>query len=316
MTSSFQPIGTQCVWNATSTGLGDFVVASAFGGGLTPAQMQPVDGYVYKYYAQSADGSQWESGNGTYHVGTATLSRTTIITSSNSDNSQVNFTVVPIVSMVPAPSNVLNPVPAFSNAGLLAYNFYNSTQTITIPASCTKALIKMWGGAGGSGGAKGNSGEAATGGTGAPGYLEKFLSGLTPGNTLNFTVGAAGTAGASTPTDGGAGGNSTLASGTQTISTLTANGSSGSAHATAGAGTIATSAGSAAGTASGGDFMPTMPAGFAATGSQDADGTLFVDPGGPGVLALASGVSGVSSTATAVAGNAGKVGGLIIEWFS
>ena len=111
---------------------------------------------------------------------------------------------------------------------------YAGDATVTIPDGAGQGKGRITGGAGGSGGAQAYSGggyNAASGGSGAPGYSEFLLTGLIPGNTLTFTVGAGGTAGAgggaTVPTAGGNGTASTLASGTQTISTITANGSNG-----------------------------------------------------------------------------------------
>jgi hypothetical protein len=66
---------------------------------------------------------------------------------------------------------------------------------------------------------------ANSGGGGSGSVAIKFLSGLTPANTIAVTVGAGGT-GVSAGT-GNPGGNSTIASGTQTITTVTANGGGG-----------------------------------------------------------------------------------------
>lgn len=177
-------------------------------------------------------------------------------------------------------------------------NFYSGSQTITIPAGFTKALVKMWGATGGSGGV--NSGDSA--GTGAGGYLEKFLTGLTPGNTLVYTQGAAGTAGASTPTAGGNAGTTTLASGSQTISTLTCNGSIGTVI-----GTTSATAGSTGGAASGGDINISGQSGQATSGAgaSGAGGCTFYSRGADGVGAAGN-----------LAGNAGNPGGLQITWMT
>lgn len=90
----------RCIFNATSTGTADFVVASAVTGYLTPAQAAAKDGFEYNYAAQTVDGSgnitQWEVGSGTYTVSSTTLSRTTIEFSSSA-NAKVNFTSIPEV---------------------------------------------------------------------------------------------------------------------------------------------------------------------------------------------------------------------------
>ena len=189
---------------------------------------------------------------------------------------------------------------------LLAVNWYASTQTITIPPFTASALVRMWGGSGASGdgvyiSAGGNIYSSA--GVGAPGYLEKYLTGLSAGNTLAFTCGAAG---AVVGGNGGSGSASTLASGTQTISTLTANGTTGTVL-----GDIATQAGSAGGTATGGDLnltgqsggynLPNGPNSYPGTGG-----------GGPG---LGRGPDGSTFTFTPT-GRAGFPGGLTIAWYS
>jgi hypothetical protein len=193
-----------------------------------------------------------------------------------------------------------------AGAALVSVVTYSSTQTITIPTGATKAFIRMWGGTGGSGGVASAGG---SGGSGAAGYLEKYLTGLTPGNTLAYTQGAAGAAGAATPTNGGNGTASTLASGNQTITTLTANGSNGSLSATNNA-----SVGTAGGTATNGDVN--------ITGQNGSDGLATTDniaanPQGYGGHAgdslFAPGANGVGG---AVAGKAGRSGGLVIFWFT
>ena len=95
-------------------------------------------------------------------------------------------------------------------------NAYSSTQTITIPSGATKAKIIIWGGSGGSAVVS----CIATFGGGAT-CSEKFITGLTAGNTLALTIGAAGSG------SGGSGGTSQIASGTQTITTVTAPGGAG-----------------------------------------------------------------------------------------
>jgi len=91
---------------------------------------------------------------------------------------------------------------------------FTSSGTWTIPAGITKAKVTVIGG--------GGSGVASASGGGGGGGAIKYLSGLTPGNTIAVTVGAGATAGA-----GAAGGTSSVASGTQTISTVSATGGGG-----------------------------------------------------------------------------------------
>ena len=185
-----------------------------------------------------------------------------------------------------------------ASGGLISIVVYTASGPITIPPHATRAWIRMWGGSGASGAAQSGTQLWPSAGVGCGGYLEKFETGLTPGNTLNFTRGAGGvpTAGA-----GGAGTDSTLVSGTQTIAPLTAGGSQGTVLGTGGA-----VAGSLGGTASGGDVnLPGQSGGYSI-------GSLSV-PGVGGARALARGPDGSMSTA---AGVAGLQGGLIINWYA
>jgi len=83
-------------FNATSSGTGDFVVASAVTGYLTPAGASIPNSTIVTYIAESADRTQWEEGLGTYVSGTTTLQRTTVRRSTNS-GSAVNFSAAPRV---------------------------------------------------------------------------------------------------------------------------------------------------------------------------------------------------------------------------
>lgn len=199
---------------------------------------------------------------------------------------------------------------AASAGTLVSIVAYSGSQTITIPATATKAFARMWGGTGGSGGIASAGSNTSSGSTGAAGYLEKYLTSLTAGSTLVYTQGGAGAAGTSGANAGGNGGASTLASGTQTISTLTANGSNGSSGATNGT----DSAGTAGGTASGGDTNIPGPSGNY--------GYTTPNTSGPGIGAAIAPSNFFSQGAkgqiglTNAAGNTGTVGGLTIFWFS
>ena len=93
----FLTLGCSVGFNAVARGLGDYVVASAYGTLLIPESANVINAKVYTYYAQSLDGSQWESGSGSYNIGTDTLARTTITASSNDDGSKVDFATIPMV---------------------------------------------------------------------------------------------------------------------------------------------------------------------------------------------------------------------------
>jgi hypothetical protein len=193
-----------------------------------------------------------------------------------------------------------------SSGGIVSSQTVAGSATITIPTGATKARIVMWGGAGGGGGAKSNE---SMGGPGAgAAALRKFLTGLTPGNTLAWTQGAAGAAGTTTPGDGGAGGNSSLASGTQTITTLTTNGGGGGGQAN-GAGIMGAAA--TGGTATNGDVN------FSGQNSTAAQSTSA--QGAQGMTGMGMGVGGTgghSTSTTGVAGTAGTAGGVIIDWYN
>jgi len=107
---------------------------------------------------------------------------------------------------------------------------FTTNGTFTIPTGITAVKVTVvGGGAGGSGSWSGSAGAAAI----------KYLTGLTAGNTLSVTIGAAGS-GIST-TGSSTGGNSSVASGTQSITTIQANGGTTASALTPGA--VATTSG-------------------------------------------------------------------------
>jgi hypothetical protein len=199
---------------------------------------------------------------------------------------------ITIAGAVSAPTNaatkqyVDTAVAGAGGGGMLSMQSLTTSQTITIPAGAHKLRLKLWGGAGGAAPAAQSSGGVAGN------YLEDFLTGLTPGNTMSLTIGAGGNA---SPT---AGGTSTLASGSQSI------------------GATRTAPGGSLGAYSG----PTLP-GPAPSGSSL--GIHLVAPSGtpfyyqspcqsplPGIgsaLMYSKGPNG--------GGGSGQVGGAILEWY-
>jgi len=158
--------------------------------------------------------------------------------------------------------------------------------TFTIPTGVTQVKVTVWGGGGGGNG--GNSASAGGGG-GSGGAAIKWLTGLTPGNTLAVTVGLGGTRGGGA---GGTGGTSSVASGTQTISAVTATGGTNSVG----------------GTSSGGDINITgnPPLGAGLQGGSTA--------GGFGAMAVLLSINGGFPAAATQGGdapgyNAGAAGG-------
>jgi hypothetical protein len=173
-----------------------------------------------------------------------------------------------------------------SGGGLSGTQTFTTNGTFTIPSNITtvKVTVIGGGGGGGSGYATGGS-NAGGGGGGAGGNLVKYLTGLTAGNTLTVTVGAAGAFGNNG--NGGNGGTSSVASGTQTITTLTANGGSG--------GNKTTGVGGTGGTAlNGGINIQGQTGGFQTVGSTGNGGT-----GGSSIFGF-GGVGSNSSSATGV----------------
>lgn len=174
---------------------------------------------------------------------------------------------------------------------------FTSNGTFTIPSGITKVKVYVTGG-GGAGG--------FTGGGGAGGTAIKYLTGLTPGNTLAVTVGGAGTA-------------STVASGTQTISTIT--GGAG--------GNYSGQDGGAGGTASGGDLNLAGQGGGGASGVTNDSGTRMGGIGGTsywggGARGSGNGSNGANGGnyggggsgygLAASSGGTGSAGVVVFEW--
>ena len=186
----------------------------------------------------------------------------------------------------------------------------SGTGTFTIPTGITRIKVTVVGGGGGSSGCQAGQ-NLATGGGGG-GTAVKWLTGLTPNNTLNYSVGAGGTAGASPNAAGGAGAASTVSSGTETITTITGNG---------GAGGVYSSAGGNGGTATNGDLNVSGSDGNNASGGTSLFSNGFVATQSPSYRVTATagnGYGGGASAATQPAGNvagaAGSGGLVIFEW--
>jgi hypothetical protein len=107
--------------------------------------------------------------------------------------------------------------------------------TFTIPSGKTTLKVTVVGGGGG-GGPGGYGGNPMNGfpnygynsGGAAGGAAVKYLT-VTPGNTIAYTVGAAGTAGTGSG-NGGAGGTSSISSGNETITTVSSTGGAGGGY--------------------------------------------------------------------------------------
>jgi hypothetical protein len=193
---------------------------------------------------------------------------------------------------------------------------FTSSGTFTIPAGVSAVKATVIGGGGGAGGINAAFAcgcatvSCVSGGGGGGGSAVKFLTGLTSGNTLTITVGAAGTAG-STGGAGGAGGTSSVASGTQTITSISATGGGGGAGGVA-HGSSTTGAG---GAGSGGDMN------FSGQRSQTGGSNVIFNNDSinnpsvpqPVPTAYGCGAGGFSQTAARV-GVAGSQGVVLLEW--
>lgn len=282
----------------------------------TVAEAGGTNGQAFTYVIE--EGLDFEIGQGVYTSAGTTLTRATVYLSKIAGvagTTKMTLAGAATVRLIAAKedltdaslftSGTVNSARLPAANGFVAYNIYSATQTITIPAGATRALVKMVASGGGSGGANSASNVSAGGGSGS--YLEKFLTGLTPGNTFALTIGAVGAAGTAVPGAGGTAGNSTLASGTQTITTLTVNGGVGSP-----AGTTGVTLGGAGGAIStNGDLNLVGRAGGDTNGGGSGTRGLGGIP--PGDLGGAGGL-GVKGVATV--GLVGEVGNCSIEWYA
>lgn len=98
-----------CDFNATSTGTVDFVLSTALAGRQTLALAGATNTKPYKYYARSADLSQWEIGEGAANTATSTIPRTTVLYNSSGTGTaagqsgagtKISFTTVPLVAII------------------------------------------------------------------------------------------------------------------------------------------------------------------------------------------------------------------------
>ena len=197
--------------------------------------------------------------------------------------------------------------------GLGGITVFTTSGTFTIPTGKTVVKVTIVGGGGGGGGAQ--EGAASKGGTAATAI--KYLTGLTPGNTLTVTRGAGGTGGVGSGATGGTGGTSSVASGTQTITTISATG---------GAGGIggypcgpANYDGGAGGSATNGDINISGSNGSGTTMTLFS-GASYISPaagsvnGNPGILYGGSGTGAQDNGGTPRNGGAGANGIVFFEY--
>lgn len=199
--------------------------------------------------------------------------------------------------------------------GVRVQVFTTTNSGFVIPAANMDCIAIAAGGGGGGSSATTING----GGGGAGGFAEKNFTGLTPGLTLNMTVGTHGNGGSSTPTSGTSGSGSTIGSGSQTVTPVLTNGGGGGA-ATA---TIS-NAGNGGAAGSGGDINIAGNMGSlslvgtisGAGGSSPMGGAGGATGGGAGISASPNSGSGGggAGAGTAAAGGNGADGIIICKW--
>lgn len=110
-------------FNPTAGGTTDWTFSTAVTGYQSPALAGIVNGTKYKYFAVSADLSQWEIGEGAYNTGTGVLPRTTVLynssgtgaaTGQSGAGTKVSFTNPPLVSIVALAEDLLTIPPTIT----------------------------------------------------------------------------------------------------------------------------------------------------------------------------------------------------------
>jgi hypothetical protein len=311
---------TTCRFNATSTGTGAFVVASAVSGHVTPDNATAVDGRVYHYYAESPDGTQWEDGSGAYTKSSHTLARTTINSNSAGSTVPISFSAVPIVDVFPSPT-LLESAPSPNSWTRTVLS--SGSGTYTTPTNCKAIRVRMIGAGGGGGG----GGVSPSGGIGGTGGTTTF------GTSLLTAAGGSGNGGGGYgPVNGGtaSGGDINIA-GQQSQPSFGAGGTSNVVQGPQG-GNSPWFAGGGSGGWPGAPGFPGTPntggggggGGASVAGNSGAPGAgggycekLIVNPSATYAYAVGAGTSGgiAGGGTSAAAGGAGGSGLIVVEEF-
>jgi hypothetical protein len=168
-----------------------------------------------------------------------------------------------------------------AGGGLGGTTAFTANGTFTIPAGKTVVKVTVVGGGGSGAGVNALIQYRTASGGGSGGTAIKYLTGLTPGNTLNVTIGQAQTGGLNA---GLSGGTSSVASGTQSITTVSATGGGGGAKlgSSPSSGTTYITAGGAGGSGTNGDINITGGTGFSGILTTDFDSATSYVLGGDG----------------------------------
>jgi hypothetical protein len=147
--------------------------------------------------------------------------------------------------------------------------------SITVPVGASTLVVEAWGGTGPGGSGSGSGCSAMGGGGGSSGSYCRTSIAVTPGSTINYTVGAASIA-------------STVSAGTQAITTMTA--------------TAGTAGGN--GPTSAGGVQPSIATGGNVTNVRGTAGTVGGSGGG-----AAGGAAVIGVNATGTIGGNGSIAG-------
>lgn len=132
-----------CKFNPTAGGTTDWTFSTAVQGYQSPSAANVVNGTKYKYFAVSADLSQWEIGEGAYNTGTGVLPRTTVLYNSSGTGAvpgqsgagtKINFTNPPFVAIVGLAEDVAVPAILRSYLAGLTLSTAGSSTTFSVAA--------------------------------------------------------------------------------------------------------------------------------------------------------------------------------------
>jgi len=184
------------------------------------------------------------------------------------------------------------------------------------PAGVFSVRVMVWAGGGGGGGATAAGNSVASSGGGGE-YREGVFS-VVPGNSYTVVVGAGGTAGNNSPTNGGTGGSSSFGGFISTVGGSGGIAASGAVQGTAGAGGNGGSGGSIARTGLGGGVGFAIPSGFVlGQGGPAYTGNFTPTITTGGAVTGSAGIfpgGGAQGGALSGGGGAGAPGQVIVEF--